>query len=81
MEPQTPANFADFIRQAFEERRARSQFKYSFRAFASELKMDASTLHHIMTGKRNAGPIRKRAILEKLYSSKEEIEVLMKWFA
>lgn len=77
METPTAPHFSDFLRQEFEKRQLRSRIKYSFRAFASELKVDASTLHHLMNGKRRAGAKRRRALLEKLgYDESRIIELL-----
>lgn len=60
------------------EERQKSNPRFSLRAFAHKLKMDASTLHHILKGKRRAGALRRQKMLENLGFSGAELE---EWLA
>jgi plasmid maintenance system antidote protein VapI len=51
--------------------------KYSLRAFAHSLGIDAPSLHHIMKGERRVGPKLIRRLGEKLGLSAEVIKAMV----
>lgn len=63
--------FRAWLDQQFQERRSKNS-RFSLRAFAKLLKMDASTVGQILSGKRNTSLKLRARVMETLKATEQE---------